>query len=475
MSHRTFEKDRPGKLFVGGLAEDIDEKTLEREFSKFGRITEAMVIRDKVRQVSRGFGFVTYENPMDAEEAVKHMDGKEIHGKKLHVEDAVRGGILNSHDSGRFSRDGGFRDDGFRGRPRGGPPRGGRGGGRGGFPPRDGPPRGGGGGYGGRGEGFSRGRGRGGMMSRFEGRSSPPPMRRDDSPPRSGLMSRPLSSRGRNGFDSGRGRPLSSFESRRDDRYDSGFSERGPPPRSRDPYGSPPRDTGRGGGLLDSRLGPSRGSRDYPPSSRDYPPSRDYPSQRDYSPDRGADRYSYRDSYGQSRSEDRGDGYSRGAAGRGDYMTSRSDMRDSPRDSYPPRGGDGYSSMSSRDYREPLSSRGGDRFESGSSSMRFSRDLDSRGPPRSDSYMSRDSGPPSRSYGGSSSMSGSRGPPPFSSSRGPYPTGGSDRRSSGDRDSFSAGTRRPSGPPPSRGGPPPSKRPRSDGPSSRPPPPSFRR
>lgn len=487
MSHRTFEKDRPGKLFVGGLAEDIDEKTLEREFSKFGRITESMVIRDKVRQVSRGFGFVTYENPMDAEEAVKHMDAKEIHGKKLHVEDAVRGGILNnSHDSNRFGRDGGgFRDDGFRGRPRGGP-RGGRGGppprggGRGGFPPRDGPPR--GGGYGGRGEGFSRGgRGRGGMMSRFDGRSSSPPMRRDDSPPRSGPMSRPMSGRGRNGFDSGRGRPMSGFDSRRDDRYDSGFSDRGPPPRSRDPYGSPPRDTGRGGGLLDSRLGPSRSSRDYPPSSRDYPPSRDYPSQRDYSPDRGADRYSYRDSYGQSRSEDRGDGYGRGGAGRGDYgMSSRSDLRDSPRDSYPPRGGDGYSSMSSRDYREPMSSRGGDRFDrdydGGSSSMRFSRDLDSRGPPRGDGYMSRDSGPPSRSYSGGGSMGGgSRGPPPFSSSRGPYPSGGSDRRSSGDRDSFSAGARRPAGPPPSRGGPPPSKRPRSDGPSSRPPPSSFRR
>lgn len=317
-------------------------------------------------------------------------------------------------------------------------------------------------------------------MSRFDGRSSPPPMRRDDSPPRSGPMSRPMPSRGRNGFDSGRGRPMSSFDSRREDRYDSGFSDRGPPARSRDPYGSPPRDNGRGGGLMDSRLGPTRGSRDYPPSSRDYPASRDYPSQRDYSPERGGDRYSYRDSYGQSRGDDRGDGYSRGA-GRGDYMSSRSDTRDSARDSYAPRGGgDGYSSMSSREYREPLTSRGGDRYErdyeGGSSSMRYNREADSRGPPpRSDSYSSRDVGPPSRSYGGSSSMSGTRGPPPFSSSRAPYSSGGSDRRTSGDRDSFAPGTRRPSGPPPSRGGPPPSKRPRSDGPSSRPPPPSFRR
>jgi RNA recognition motif-containing protein len=40
MSSKMLEKDRPGKLFVGGLADDIDEKLLEREFAKFGRITE---------------------------------------------------------------------------------------------------------------------------------------------------------------------------------------------------------------------------------------------------------------------------------------------------------------------------------------------------------------------------------------------------------------------------------------------------
>lgn len=433
-----LEKDRPGKLFVGGLAEDIDEKVLQREFSKFGRITESMVIRDKMRGVSRGFGFVTYENPIDAEEAIKHMDAKEIHGKKLHVEDAVRGGI-HKDDSGRYGRDsgGGFRDGGFRGRGSRGPMSRGRGGpprGRGGFPSRsDGPPRGGRGGYSDRGGSFSRGGGRGGgMMSRFD-RSSSPPLRRDDSPGRSGMMSRTPSSRGR---------PMSGFDSRREDRYDSGFSDRGPPSRSRDPYGSPPpRDSGRSSSLLDK-----------------------YSS-------------SYRDSYPQSRTDDRGDGYSRGGGSR-DYLAPRSELRDSPRDTYSTRGGDSYS-MSSRDYpREPLGSRGGDRFDRDfdSATQRFTRELDSRGPPRGDTYMSRESGPPSRGYGGNSSLSSSsRAPPPFSSSRGPYPPGGSERRSSGDRE-FSAGTRRPAGPPPSRGGPPPPKRPRSDGPPSRgPPPPSFRR
>lgn len=74
-------------------------------------------------------------------------------------------------------------------------------------------------------------------------------------------------------------------------------------------------------------------------------------------------RYSYRDSYAQSRGDDRGDGYSRGATSRGEYPPPRSDLRDSPRDSYGTRGADGYSTLSSRDYREPLSSRGGDRFD----------------------------------------------------------------------------------------------------------------
>lgn len=35
-----LEKDRPGKIFIGGLAVEVDEAVLEKEFSQFGRITE---------------------------------------------------------------------------------------------------------------------------------------------------------------------------------------------------------------------------------------------------------------------------------------------------------------------------------------------------------------------------------------------------------------------------------------------------
>ena len=38
---KMVEQDRPGKMFVGGLAPDVDEKTLENAFSKYGRLTES--------------------------------------------------------------------------------------------------------------------------------------------------------------------------------------------------------------------------------------------------------------------------------------------------------------------------------------------------------------------------------------------------------------------------------------------------
>ncbi|ESP04889.1 hypothetical protein LOTGIDRAFT_59725, partial [Lottia gigantea] len=63
-----------GKLFVGGLALEITEERLEKAFGKYGRITEAIIIRDKVHHQSRGFGFVTYENPQDSFDALKGLD-----------------------------------------------------------------------------------------------------------------------------------------------------------------------------------------------------------------------------------------------------------------------------------------------------------------------------------------------------------------------------------------------------------------
>uniref|UniRef100_A0A8C7QPL2 RRM domain-containing protein n=1 Tax=Oncorhynchus mykiss TaxID=8022 RepID=A0A8C7QPL2_ONCMY len=56
-------RSRPRKLFVGGLSFDTNEQSLENVFSKYG---------------SRGFGFVTFENPDEAEDAMLAMNGKSL-------------------------------------------------------------------------------------------------------------------------------------------------------------------------------------------------------------------------------------------------------------------------------------------------------------------------------------------------------------------------------------------------------------
>uniref|UniRef100_A0A2K5TMQ4 Cold-inducible RNA-binding protein n=1 Tax=Macaca fascicularis TaxID=9541 RepID=A0A2K5TMQ4_MACFA len=127
-----------GKLFVGGLSFDTNEQSLEQVFSKYGQISEVVVVKDRETQRSRGFGFVTFENIDDAKDAMMAMNGKSVDGRQIRVDQAGK-----SSDN---------RSRGYRG---------GSAGGRGFF-------RGGRG----RGRGFSRGGGdRGYGGNRFESRS----------------------------------------------------------------------------------------------------------------------------------------------------------------------------------------------------------------------------------------------------------------------------------------------------------------
>ncbi|XP_078255087.1 uncharacterized protein LOC144593426 [Rhinoraja longicauda] len=130
------------KLFVGGLSFDTDEQALEETFCKYGAIVDTRVIKDKITQASRGFGFITFENPEDATEALEAMNGKEVDGRYIRVDHAEK-----------KSGDGGY--GGGRG---GGSRRGGSGGGYGSSGGYGGGSYGGSGGYGG-GGGYSSGGG----------------------------------------------------------------------------------------------------------------------------------------------------------------------------------------------------------------------------------------------------------------------------------------------------------------------------
>ncbi len=76
------------KVYVGNLPFSVDDGKLKEIFSEFGDITEATVIKDKYSGRSKGFGFVTFAEKADAERAVSEMDGKEVEGRALKVNEA---------------------------------------------------------------------------------------------------------------------------------------------------------------------------------------------------------------------------------------------------------------------------------------------------------------------------------------------------------------------------------------------------
>jgi cold-inducible RNA-binding protein len=76
------------KLFVGGVSWNTTDESLREAFEKFGEVTDAVIITDRETGRSRGFGFVTYQNNDDAETAIKSMDGTELDGRTIRVNEA---------------------------------------------------------------------------------------------------------------------------------------------------------------------------------------------------------------------------------------------------------------------------------------------------------------------------------------------------------------------------------------------------
>ena len=76
------------KLFVGGLSWGTTDDGLKAAFDRFGEITEAKVVLDRDTGRSRGFGFVTFEDDAAATSAAEEMNGAELDGRNLRVDEA---------------------------------------------------------------------------------------------------------------------------------------------------------------------------------------------------------------------------------------------------------------------------------------------------------------------------------------------------------------------------------------------------
>jgi RNA recognition motif-containing protein len=107
-------------IYVGNLSRDCTDDELRQAFSAFGQVASASVIRDKFSGESRGFGFVEMPTKAEADAAIAGLNGKDLKGRTLNINEA------------RPRQDSGGRGGGGGGRGPGGGRGGGGGGGGGG-------------------------------------------------------------------------------------------------------------------------------------------------------------------------------------------------------------------------------------------------------------------------------------------------------------------------------------------------------
>ena len=139
------------KLYVGNLPYSYRDSDMEQAFSQYGTVSSAKVMMERDTGRSKGFGFVEMSSDAEAQAAIEGMNGQQIGGRGLVVNEA-RPMEARAPRSGGFGGGGGSGGGGYGGG-------GGSGGGGGGYGGGGGGRSGGGGGYGGGGSG---GGGRGG-------------------------------------------------------------------------------------------------------------------------------------------------------------------------------------------------------------------------------------------------------------------------------------------------------------------------
>ncbi|HRW80918.1 MAG TPA: RNA-binding protein [Desulfomonilia bacterium] len=110
-------------IFVGNLSRDVTNDDLQQAFQAFGEVTSANVIRDKFTGDSRGFGFVEMPSKEAGQAAIAGMNGKELKGRAVNVNEARPRDDSRGGGGRRFGGGGGDRRPGGPGggrRPGGG-------------------------------------------------------------------------------------------------------------------------------------------------------------------------------------------------------------------------------------------------------------------------------------------------------------------------------------------------------------------
>lgn len=92
------------KLYVGNLAYAVGNQDLEKLFQTYGTVQSVQVIMDRDTGRSKGFGFVEMGSEQEAQAAIASLNGKEVDGRSLTVNEArpkTEGGGRGGHGGGR--------------------------------------------------------------------------------------------------------------------------------------------------------------------------------------------------------------------------------------------------------------------------------------------------------------------------------------------------------------------------------------
>ncbi len=75
-------------IYAGNLNYNLSEEELEKVFAEYGEVTSVKIIRDKYTDQSKGFGFVEMSDDAAAQKAIDELNGTEVKGRELRVNQA---------------------------------------------------------------------------------------------------------------------------------------------------------------------------------------------------------------------------------------------------------------------------------------------------------------------------------------------------------------------------------------------------
>jgi len=76
------------RIYVGNLSYQVTDEELRQAFEAFGEVSSANVIMDKFSGQSKGFGFVEMSSKSEADAAISSLNGKELKGRAMNVNEA---------------------------------------------------------------------------------------------------------------------------------------------------------------------------------------------------------------------------------------------------------------------------------------------------------------------------------------------------------------------------------------------------